>query len=217
MPIALRFVLILSMPPVLIFASAGRVDLPVVWAWIGVLVAAMLVGYCLMDPGLRKERIRPAPGGLDRRLRFAVMPFFLGHLVFAGLDLGRLHLSDTVPTALRVAGVVGYALSMGLTVWAMLTNRFFSPVVRIQAERGHRLVTGGPYRLMRHPGYLGGCGSMIFGGLALGSWWALAPLVIPFALMIRRAKIEDRFLHENLDGYREYAAQRKWRLMPGVW
>ncbi len=217
MPNALRFVLILSMPPVLIFASAGRVDLPVVWACIGVLVTAAVVGYSLMDPGLRKERMRPAPGGLDRRLRFAVMPFFLGHLVFAGLDIGRLHVSDTVPIALRIAGVVGYALSMALTIWAMWTNRFFSPVVRIQAERGHRLVTGGPYRLVRHPGYLGACGSIVFGGLALGSWWALAALAVPFALMIRRAIIEDRFLHENLDGYREYAERRKWRLMPGVW
>ena len=195
---------LLLLPAILIgtlFGSAGRWDLPFFWAWIGVFVLAAVVVLATLDRDLLRERIKPGPGGTDRHLRLFAMPFFLAHLIVAGLDLGRFHFSDSVPTWLRVAGLVGAALGFAVSIWCMHVNRFFSSVVRIQSERGHYLITHGPYRFVRHPGYL--CAILVFplGGLALGSWWALAPVGAAGLLLLRRTIIEDRFLHENLEGY----------------
>src|SRR5262249_60715294 len=116
---------------------------------------------------LLKERLAPAPGGEDRTLRLWMAPFMAGQLVIAGLDVGRFHWTGPLPAWLQGAGLAAYAAGVGLTVWAMVTNRFFSPVVRIQHERGHHLVTGGPYRVVRHPGYAGLIVAMPAGSLAL--------------------------------------------------
>jgi protein-S-isoprenylcysteine O-methyltransferase Ste14 len=200
-----------------LFGSAGRWDLPLLWAYMALLATTSLVAQATMDPDLLKERMRPGPGGCDRHLRFIAMPFFAAHLVIAGLDVGRFHFSDGVPLWARLAGLLGMALAMGFTIWAMRVNRFFSPVVRIQSERGHRLVTDGPYARIRHPGYLGAVSMIVFSGLALGSWVSLAPALAAGGLMLRRILLEDRFLHDNLEGYVDYARRVRYRLMPGVW
>ncbi len=207
-------------PPVLIavlFGSAGRLDLPWFWAYAGVLLAATIAGPCFVDRGLMQERLRPAPGGVDRRLRAWASPFFFAHLILAGLDVGRFHWSDMVPTWLRAAALPGLGLGFVVALWAMHVNPFFSPVVRIQSERGHRVITGGPYRWIRHPGY---CASMVMfpcGALVLGSWWSLAPLGVALLLVLRRIAIEDRYLHANLAGYVEYAGRVRYRLLPRIW
>ena len=121
------------------------------------------------------------------------------------------------PPASRPLALIGYAAGMALSVYAMLNNRFFSPVVRIQHERGHTLVTSGPYRFVRHPGYVGAILASACGGVALGSWWSLVPLA-PFAvLFLRRTAVEDRMLRADLDGYAGYAERVRYRLVPGLW
>ncbi len=211
-----RFVLMMAIFAGLLFIPAGRIDLPFFWAYIAVTMTyGAVVGFCIMDPDLRQERIRPKQGQ-DAMLRRLSMPFSMAHLVIAGLD-ARLHFSDTIPFGARVAGLITLALSLSLAAWAISANRFFSPVVRIQSERGHRLVTDGPYRFIRHPGYISGLVMVISSGLVLGSWWAMAPMLVPFALILRRTILEDRFLHRELDGYAEYAKRVRYRLVPGIW
>lgn len=201
----------------LVFGSAGRIDLPFVWAYVAVLTCVIVVAMRFVDADLRRERLHPAPGGADRNLRIVVLPFFGAHLVVAGLDIGRYHWTGSVPPVLQVAGVVGLASSYALSIWAISVNRFFSPVVRIQSERGHHLITGGPYGWIRHPGYAAAFPLMFFSGMALGSWWSLIANVPVALLIFRRVLIEDRFLHQNLDGYRDYATRVRYRLIPGVW
>ena len=215
--IALRVILGTAVLIALLFGCAGRWDLPFVWAYLVVLVGSMVVAMFVIDRGLLRERAKPGPGGLDRGLRFTVMPFFATHLVVASLDVGRFGWSGELPAPVQVACLVGLAASMALSTWAVRVNRFFSPVVRIQSERDHRLITGGPYRWVRHPGYTAATGSMLFGGPALGSWWSMLVLVPVFALMLRRTIVEDAYLHEHLDGYTDYAKQVRHRLIPGVW
>jgi protein-S-isoprenylcysteine O-methyltransferase Ste14 len=99
----------------------------------------------------------------------------------------------------------------------MAANRFFSPVVRVQSERGHRVIDVGPYARMRHPGYLGMAVFAPMAALALGSWWALVPAGLYTTLILRRAAVEDRFLHGHLPGYAEYAARVRFRILPGIW
>ncbi|MBZ5586697.1 MAG: isoprenylcysteine carboxylmethyltransferase family protein [Acidobacteriia bacterium] len=104
-----------------------------------------------------------------------------------------------------------------LTFWAMVTNRFFSATVRIQEDRGHVVVDGGPYRHMRHPGYVGALAFTVASPVALGSWLALIPAVLTSALLVVRTALEDRTLRRELNGYREYANRVRYRLAPGVW
>jgi protein-S-isoprenylcysteine O-methyltransferase Ste14 len=200
-----------------LFISAGRVDLPFFWAYIGVLFVSMTIGLRLVDPDLMRERVKPGPGGTDRSLRLRAMPLLLAHLIIAGLDAGRFRWTQSITPAVQIAALVVLAAGMALSLWAMHVNRFFSPVVRIQSERGHHVITGGPYRFIRHPGYLAALLMMLAGGPALGSWWSMVPQIPMLGMILRRVLIEDRFLHAELDGYGGYAQRVRHRLIPGIW
>ncbi len=212
-----RLVIVELSLPTILFISAGRIDLPWFWALIGVYVVLMSAAIRSIDPDLIRERHHPAPGGEDRSLRWRVAPFFLAHLIVAGLDVGRFGWSGSVPLVVHTAGLIAYVSGMGLAMRAMVVNRFFSPVVRIQEERGHRLITEGPYRFVRHPGYTGMLLSFLGSGLVLGSWWSLLPLIPAVLLILRRTILEDRYLREHLEGYVGYAEGVRFRLLPGVW
>jgi len=215
--ILLAPILFLTLNALVLFGAAGRWDLPFFWACIGVYAGFMIAAFLTIDPDLRKERIRPGPGGKDRLTRWFLLPFILFHWIVAGLDVGRYHWSDIVPSGVQIASIVGFAMGLGLTLWAMAVNRFFSPVVRIQSERGHHLITAGPYRYVRHPGYVGAFLACLCGGLTLGSCLAMAPLAAFAVALVRRTLVEDRYLIGNLDGYKEYAERVRYRIIPGIW
>lgn len=196
---------------------AGRWDLPWVWATMGVGVLEALVLMVIIDPDLARERRRPGPGGFDRFSRTAIAGCVGAEGILALLDVGRLHWSDQVPLAVHLLAVTLFALGFGLVVWAIWVNRFFSSVVRIQTDRGHHLVTDGPYRYVRHPGYLGMLLSYPAIGLAIGSWWALIPGVLSAAVVVRRMLVEDRHLQQHLPGYQAYAAVVRGRVIPRLW
>ena len=109
--------------------------------------------------------------------------------------------------------VAGYAL----TAWAMSVNAFFSPVVRIQAERGHSVVDRGPYRAVRHPGYVGFGLYAVGTALALDSLHALVPVTAVLLVIVLRTHLEDRTLQRELEGYARYATRVRYRLVPGIW
>jgi protein-S-isoprenylcysteine O-methyltransferase Ste14 len=201
----------------LLFGVAGRVDLPWFWVLIGVHAVMMFAGGWLMDPDLRKERRRPGGKGLDCGFRPVLSALILAHLVVAALDAGRYGWSPTLPPWLRAAGLAVYVAGFGLSLWAMAANRFFSPVVRLQTERGHEVVRRGPYAYVRHPGYVGVSLAVAGEALVLGSLWSLAPLLPALAVIVWRTTLEDRFLRENLTGYAQYASTVPYRLAPGVW
>ena len=199
------------------YVLAGRWDLPWLWATaaVGSLVGLPLV--LTIDPDLVKERRRPGPGAVDRASQVFIAVAVGAQIIVACLDVGRLHWSDTVPAALHVVGLVLFAAGFGLVTWSLAVNRFFSSVVRIRSERGHQIISTGPYGHVRHPGYLGMLVGYPVMGLAIGSWWALIPGALSFAVVLRRAVLEDRYLLERLAGYRDYAGKVRSRLIPGVW
>ncbi|MBI4169120.1 MAG: isoprenylcysteine carboxylmethyltransferase family protein [Acidobacteria bacterium] len=201
----------------LLFGTAGRFDLPMFWAYAAVLAVLTLIHAFTVDPGLARERLRPGPGGKDCAFPLIASVLFLAELVVAGLDAGRFHWSDTVPPALQVIALAVVAASFGMVFWASSVNRFFSPVVRIQTERGHRLVMDGPYRYARHPGYAGMILGALCSAVALDSWWSLLPAAAYGLGVLHRARFEDLFLKQNLPGYREYAERVRYRLLPGLW
>lgn len=200
-----------------LFLIAGRRDLPWFWSYLAVCAVLCLSRLLLLDTGLRKERFRPGPKARDTALVAIAKVLALAHLVIAALDAGRFGWSGEVPAAAQAVGLALVALAGAGTVWTMRVNRFFSTVVRIQEEREHQVITGGPYRVVRHPGYVVMSVLVLASGVALGSWWAILPMGVLVMLMIRRTAIEDRFLHEHLPGYADYARQVRYRLLPGVW
>ncbi len=200
-----------------LFVSAGRWDLPWFWAFLGIWAVAMVAGSCLIDPTLVQERIRPGPGGKDYGTVIVLTPLMFGQSVVAGLDVGRFHWSDGVPPAVQGAGLLALAAALAVVVWAMAVNRFFSPVIRIQTDRAHHLVTSGPYRYVRHPAYAAFPLMMVGSGLALGSWLAALIGLLLVVPLLRRTALEDRVLREELEGYAAYAKQVRYRMFPGVW
>jgi protein-S-isoprenylcysteine O-methyltransferase Ste14 len=202
---------------VVLFVSAGRPNLPFFWVYVGVNLALMVGLAVGVDPELMEERWHPAA---ERRqlapLLVVRVPLYVGHLAIAGLDVGRFHWSRVSPLA-QITALVLFAASWALVDWAMIANRFFSSVVRIQMERGHHVVTTGPYRYVRHPGYAGGVAGFALKPVVLGSWWALVPLVPILVYVFWRTAVEDRFLRKELSGYAVYAERVRYRLIPGMW
>lgn len=199
-----------------LFAGAGRLDVPPIWEYLGVYGAMILISGFLADPELVKERMRPGGKPLDRRY-FLLMGLYLAHLLVAGLEAGRHRWTPAVPDAAQLGALAALTLGLTIVVWALRVNRFFSSVVRLQTDRGHTLVTAGPYQWVRHPGYAGTLVVCLASGIALGSWAAVV-LALPFVpFLLYRTVTEDAFLKQNLPGYEEYAARVRHRLLPGVW
>jgi protein-S-isoprenylcysteine O-methyltransferase Ste14 len=219
MPISayLRATVLLIAAAAALFVSAGTFALLSFWLYWAMLVAVFVAAFALLDRGLLQERMRP--GGRPTPLGLQVLNvILLGHWIIAGLDRGRLHWSDSVPLWLQLLALFIIVASYALVFWAMLVNRFFSSVVRIQSDRGHVVVTGGPYAFIRHPGYSAGILILAASGVALGSWLAAAFLIaitVPFLLY--RVINEDRVLQAQLPGYADYAQRVRWRLVPGIW
>ena len=173
--------------------------------------------------GFSRSRIRSCPaeayitGAITQQMRILAVPIMLAHLAIAGLDVGRFHWSDRVPLWVRIVAFGGLIACLSIWALAMHHNKFFSSVIRIQRDRGHRLVDTGPYRIVRHPGYASALTTYLWSALALGSWWSLVPGAFMTVLFFRRIVLEDRTLQEQLEGYRDYAARVRYRVLPGVW
>ena len=171
------------------------------------------------NPDLLLERARRNPGvkSWDKIL----MPVSSGLLPLFTWIVAGFH--QRYGWGMSVSGdmqIVGTILTVGgyaLIVWAMGANPFFSVVVRIQEERGHSVAAGGPYRFIRHPGYLGAFIFSIAIPLMLESWWAVIPGAAASLLFILRTYLEDETLREELPGYSIYAQDVKFRLFPGIW
>jgi len=211
----------------LLFLSAGRWDWVWGWVFIGLFLIVSIVNALILiptNPALLADRsrgIREGTKGWDKWITsFAAGLLPMASWVIAALDV-RNGWSPPMSLALHVGGGVFFALGWAMLLWATASNAFFSTTVRIQEERGHTVQTGGPYRFVRHPGYVGGIvyqlGTPFLLGSWWGSWWALIPMVVSAPLYLLRAALEDRTLHEELDGYREYAQQTRYRMLPGVW
>lgn len=197
-------------------AIAGRTDLPHLLGVVALLVAFLLAGLLCIPAETTRGRFSKQQTA-DPAVLATVRLMSLATLVLGPLDVGRLHWADTVPEALSYGALAAAAAALGFALLAVRTNRFFMPAVRIQEERGHRVVDSGPYRLVRHPGYLAMLVFLPSAALAMGSWLALAPGLAGGLAFAWRARGEDRFLQANLEGYAAYAVRTPWRLIPGVW
>jgi protein-S-isoprenylcysteine O-methyltransferase Ste14 len=205
----------------LLFVPAGSIGWMPGWLFIAVLTIAFGTSALVLarvNPMIYRARSRFQPGTKtwDKTLLAVMLPAMVAIIPVGALDAGRLHWSD-VPVWLAVLGYLLTIAGIAVTGWAQAVNPFFEPGVRIQSERHQRVVDTGPYRLVRHPGYIAAI--LLFAGMALAlrSWWALVPAALASILLIVRTSWEDRLLQAELPGYDEYARRVRSRLLPGVW
>jgi protein-S-isoprenylcysteine O-methyltransferase Ste14 len=170
------------------------------------------------DAGLTAERRNARAGkSWDKPLvGFLVLVGPMATWITAGLD-HRHDSAAAMPVAASIGAAVVAATGSAVIVWAMRANTFFSAVVRIQTDRGHSVVSTGPYRFIRHPGYAGMSAFMLATPVILGSCWAFVPAAITLAVTVLRTALEDRTLRTELPGYAEYASRVRSRLVPLVW
>jgi protein-S-isoprenylcysteine O-methyltransferase Ste14 len=206
----------------LLFVPAGTLHWPAAWVFLGTIAVLGLSGGLWLartDPALLAERMRPMmqddQPAADKKFMLAFGAAALIWFIAIGLDR-RMHASE-VPVALQALGLIMLVLSFGFILWVMRENSFAAPVIKLQTERGHRVISTGPYAWVRHPMYSGTVLFFVGMPLLLGSWWgvALSPLFI--VLFAIRAGIEERALLAGLPGYADYAARVRYRLLPGVW
>jgi protein-S-isoprenylcysteine O-methyltransferase Ste14 len=205
---------------VILFASAGRLNWGMGWATLGIRTVISLTAFFLADPELVKERSYGGSGIKRWDVALASLSFLFVYpftLAVAGLDVGRFGWSPAFHWAVQIIALVVFALGNCLTLWAVLNNQYFSTFVRLQRDRGQVVVREGPYRLIRHPGYAGIIAAAFALPIALGSLWALLPAAIGACGFMFRTCLEDRTLSEELMGYKEYARQVRYRLVPGIW
>ncbi|WP_322013809.1 isoprenylcysteine carboxylmethyltransferase family protein [Paraburkholderia sp. J12] len=207
----------------LLFGAAGTLAWLAAWLWLAELAATSLwIGLWLarVDPGLLAERLSPyAPRGQspwDRVFMIVVSIGWCAWLVLIGADAVRFGGSH-VPLWLRVAGAVGIFFCIYLTRSVFAANRYASPVVAIQRERGHALTDTGPYAHIRHPMYAYALLLIAGTPLMLGSWWGLACVPFMMAAIGWRAVKEERTLADGLPGYRDYMQRVRYRFLPGIW
>jgi protein-S-isoprenylcysteine O-methyltransferase Ste14 len=206
---------------VALFWSAGRLDWWAAWAALAVWLvtfAAMDVLLIRFNPELMAERLSPPKNAKkwDRAILSILRLAQLARYILAGLDL-RYGWTGGFPLVAQIAGLTVCVLGHALWIWAMVSNRFFSQVVRIQSERGHAVAKTGPYRYVRHPAYVGLALFDLALSVLLASWWALLAGGICAILLVLRTSLEDRSLQAELTGYGDYARQVRYRLLPGIW
>lgn len=137
-------------------------------------------------------------------------------VIVAGLD-HRYGWTPLFPTWLNILGLVLISIGYAFATWALVENRFFSTTVRIQTDRGHSVCDSGPYAIVRHPGYAGNLLAVAGIIMALDSLWTLIPAAAALLIAVIRTALEDKTLHEELRGYREYAGRVRYRLFPGIY
>ncbi len=218
-----RLVLVLIVFPMTPMIISGVWNWWEAWAYVIISILGFIVSRALAarrDPDIIAERARsmemqdakPWDKILSPMLAFGSLLI----LIVAGADKG---FGWSTPFTLntKLAALLVIILGFAFGSWALIENKFFSGVVRIQTDRGHHVVTTGPYRFVRHPGYAGALWTYLAMPILFDSIWAFIPAVFLLGVLVLRTSLEDRTLQAELPGYAEYAQRTRYRLLPGIW
>jgi protein-S-isoprenylcysteine O-methyltransferase Ste14 len=203
---------------VLLLAS-GKLNWWIAWIYLAAMVLIMIANAIAMDPSLLVERSELQEG--TKKWDVALASFVaiwepMSIWIIAGLD-NRFGWPQISLPSLQVVAFIFFLLGSLIGTWAMSSNRYFSATVRIQKDRNHQVVTTGPYRYVRHPGYVGGIIAMLMTSFALGSLVAQIPSFLVASGFVLRTSLEDKVLQKELVGYKEYAKEIRYRLFPMIW
>jgi protein-S-isoprenylcysteine O-methyltransferase Ste14 len=221
--LVVQTILWLAITGVLLFAAAGTLRWPEAWVYLGLWLTGAAVSGSLLaqkNPDILKERMRSPMQSQQKRwdkpLLMAIFGGWAALQIVAGLDAVRYRWSH-MPLWLEIAGALAVVLGIYVFHIVMLENSYASPVVKVDAERGHCVVSSGPYAWVRHPMYAGAILYFLGTALLLGSWYAFAIGIVLIVIIALRAVWEEETLRAELPGYADYASRVKYRLVPGVW
>lgn len=214
------FVLLAPTLPLLI---TGRWNWWEAWVYALVSILTFVLSRVLAarhSPGILAERGKMLAQSdtqpWDRVLVPLVGVVYLLLMLAAGLE-ARFGQPPVFSLTVRLTALALFIVGMYWSSLALIENNFFSGTVRLQSERGHKVVSSGPYAVMRHPGYSGALLAYLATPVFLESWWGFLPAVFLLAVLVIRTRLEDRFLQDNLPGYKGYAVRVRYRLIPGIW
>ena len=207
----------------LLFVSAGTLLWPAGWAFMTLFFSfalAIVLWLAREDPELLAERMSsPIQRGQplwDKVFVAVVLLLFVGWLILMALDAVRFGYSE-VPDWLQILGAIGVLISFYIMFLTFRENAYLAMVVKLQEERGQRVVSSGPYRYVRHPMYASMFVFFPATALLLGSWWGLLLCAVLLGLLVWRIPLEERMLENGLAGYDEYEGRVKYRLIPHIW
>jgi protein-S-isoprenylcysteine O-methyltransferase Ste14 len=216
----LFFVVFIPFLPLLL---SGRWDWWEAWAYAIISILSFAISRMLVArryPDLIAERARYMQHENAQPWDKRLAPFLgLGGILVmlvAGLDT-LFDWSPPFSLPLKILSLIILLAGYVLGSYALIENRFFSGMVRLQTDRGHQVVSSGPYRWIRHPGYAGALLTYLATPIFLDSSWAFLPTGFIIVLFVIRTALEDRFLYDELAGYRDYARRVQYRLLPGIW
>jgi len=205
----------------LFFLSAGRLDLPGAWFFFGLYFVSLVINMVIFlkyNPEVVKARAEILKGELkwwDKVYVVLSVLFVFALPAVCGLDVR--FAAPTPSIEYYLAGILLFVVGWSFTSWALVVNKFFEGAVRIQKERGHKVITTGPYVIVRHPGYAGMILFYLAMPFGLGSLYGLIPALLLAATFVFRTHFEDEFLQKELKGYKKYCKSTKYRLIPFVW
>ena len=203
-----------------LFLPAGTIFWLQGWIYIIIMIifsSSYITYLARKDPELLKARAKTkTTESWEKKLGVIGTPFFILMYIIPGFDAIRFQWLN-VPLYVSIIGFIGMILALILFFFVSRENMYLSRVVEIQEDRGHTVITTGPYRIIRHPMYLAVIILYISHCLALGSLFSLIPCAIIIITIILRTIHEDKMLHEQLKGYKEYAQKTRYKLIPGIW
>lgn len=202
----------------ILFVSSGRLDWTMAWILLGIHLAGTVIISLKISQELINERTQEKDGIKKWDVTLVRIMNIVGliALLVAGLDI-RFEWSGPFPLPIEIVAMVVVIIGYAFLAWAAISNEYFSRVVRVQEERGHSVITSGPYHYVRHPGYLGLILCTLAQPLMLGSFWALIPAILTAVLLLVRTNLEDKTLQDELIGYKDYTLRVRYRLFSGVW
>jgi len=216
-----QIIIVFFIQGAILFGAAGQLGWVWAWVFLGISILSVFINGAIL---LRKSPEMIAERGNSKltktwdKIVASLYSFslFLAVPLVAALDM-RLGWSQSLGSVWHIGAGVLLVVALALAGWAMIENAFFSTAVRIQTDRGQTVCRTGPYRLVRHPGYVGFIFQSIATPVLLGSIWALLPAVVAALALIVRTFFEDRTLQAELHGYSQYAQEVRYRLLPGIW
>ncbi len=210
--------------PLILLVCGGDFSWWQAWVFFVLFFLAGVGGRILAEkqhPGILVERVNMEKAKNAKPWDKVLAPLMAISLSFplvivAGLD-HRYGWTPSFSTWLTILGLILIAIGYAFSAWALIENRFFSSTVHIQTDRGHSVCDSGPYAIVRHPGYAGNLLALAGIIMALNSMWTLIPTAAAFVIAVIRTALEDKTLHEELPGYRDYARRVRYRLFPGIY
>lgn len=221
----LSFVVRMILFAIALLWPAGTVNWWEAWVVIGLWTVyglVMTVYLSRYDPVLLAERLKLLPIQKDQKVWDKLMMSLftvagIALYIVPGFDVIRYEWSAPLPVWMVIIAMVIHLPCFWFLWWVMRENTYLSQVVKIDDERGHKVITTGPYALVRHPMYIAVIVLLFATPVALGSRYSLIIVLFLTVLLIIRTYFEDRTLHTELAGYPEYAKQTRFRLIPGIW